>query len=239
MGQATVDLPTSPEQSPAPLNSADDLLSQLAGAEIDRMLAEAEPESVTESDPELDAAFAEAAANAPTTEAEIDELMKTAAAEEQAAAAPPAAPPAAVAAAAPAPTADAYAAEVDALFAELNASSAPVAEPPAEVVVEKEAPAPSPVASMAAVPAEPHPEQQTSAAEKSALATPEPQAEEESIYPLKRPKEKPSVLVKVLELLNFPFATCSDSLREVLGKIAILTTMNSLAVLLYLLLFKK
>lgn len=234
MGQATADLPTSPEQSPAPLNSADDLLSQLAGAEIDRMLAEAEPESVTESDPELDAAFEEAAANAPTTEAEIDELMKTAAAEEQAAAAPvPAAAPE------PAPSADAYAAEVDALFAELNASPATVVEPAAEEVVQKEAPAPSPVPSMAPVQAEAHPEQQTSAAEKTALAAPPPEAEDESIYPLKRPQEKPSLLVKSLELLNFPFAACSDSLRETLGKIAILTTMNSLAVLLYLFLFKK
>ena len=46
MGQATVDLPDPSEASatPAPAASADDLLSQLAGDEIDRLLAEAEVE---------------------------------------------------------------------------------------------------------------------------------------------------------------------------------------------------
>ena len=47
MGQATIDLPD-PTQlppdgaAPAAANSADDLLSQLAGDEIDRLLAEAD-----------------------------------------------------------------------------------------------------------------------------------------------------------------------------------------------------
>jgi hypothetical protein len=43
MGQAIVDPPDPQENSkPAPTNSADDLLSQLAGNEIDRLLAESE-----------------------------------------------------------------------------------------------------------------------------------------------------------------------------------------------------
>src|SRR5580698_6597282 len=43
MGQAIVDPPDPQENSkPAPTTSADDLLSQLAGNEIDRLLAESE-----------------------------------------------------------------------------------------------------------------------------------------------------------------------------------------------------
>src|SRR5262245_38033468 len=44
MGQAAVDLPNSSDRNPAPLQSADDLLSQMAGAQIDRMLADADEE---------------------------------------------------------------------------------------------------------------------------------------------------------------------------------------------------
>ena len=52
MGQATVDLPDQPDPAaveaaappPTSLSSADDLLAQLAGEEIDRLLAEADAE---------------------------------------------------------------------------------------------------------------------------------------------------------------------------------------------------
>lgn len=250
MGQAAIDLPDSPDQAPAPLNSADDLLSQLAGAEIDRLLAEAGPETSQEgNDPALDAAFDQAFA--PTTEAEVDELIKTAndeaaALEKEAAAAraailadvPPvvestpvaqvpasAAPVAAVPAApAAAPTSADFNAEVDNLFKELNAAPPP---PPAPAA----APEPAPAAEI-----------QTSAAELAALtapvAEPEPEVHEESI-PQLRSLEKPSILMRILELINAPFAACPDVLRDALGKIAILTLMNSLAVLLYLFLFRR
>src|SRR5438067_37356 len=42
MGQAAVELPDPLTKTPAPATSADDLLSQLAGEEIDRLLKEAE-----------------------------------------------------------------------------------------------------------------------------------------------------------------------------------------------------
>src|SRR5437762_13293359 len=44
MGQAAVELPDPLTKTPAPATSADDLLSQLAGEEIDRLLKEAEVE---------------------------------------------------------------------------------------------------------------------------------------------------------------------------------------------------
>jgi hypothetical protein len=239
MGQAAIDLPDSPDQAPAPLNSADDLLSQLAGAEIDRLLAEAGPETASGGDPALDAAFD--LALAPTTEAEVDELIKAAndeaaALEIEAAAAraaimadpplapaavpatPPAPLPAPAAAAATPATTEAFNAEVDNLFKELNAVPPPPApEPPAAEI-------------------------ETSAAELAALAAPvvepEPEVHEEPAEPIRR-YEKPSLLVRLLELVNWPFAACPDWLRETLGKIAILTLMNALAVMLYLIIFGR
>ena len=42
-----------------------------------------------------------------------------------------------------------------------------------------------------------------------------------------------------LELLNAPFAAMPETFREVLGKVAILTLFNSVAVLAYVLLFRR
>jgi hypothetical protein len=44
--------------------------------------------------------------------------------------------------------------------------------------------------------------------------------------------------VRCLEVLNLPFAPLPDALREFLGKVAILTLFNSVAVLLYVLIFR-
>jgi len=72
MGQATVDLPDplEPALAPATPAGADDLLAQLAGDEIDRLLAEAEVEQAPGAAPaaglsELDAAFDAALSTAP------------------------------------------------------------------------------------------------------------------------------------------------------------------------------
>jgi hypothetical protein len=122
-----------------------------------------------------------------------------------------------------APTSDAYAAQVDALFKELNAEQAPV--PPAAPATQA---APAPV------------EQPTTADERAALTAPiaselQPQQNAEQ-FP--QSEQKTSLLVSLLELINTPFAACPEVLRETLGKIAILTLMNALGVLLYLVLFR-
>src|SRR2546423_6074349 len=79
MGQA-VDLPDPSEIPAAPATSADDLLSQLAGEEIDRLLAEAEvekgkPEEETKAAAESGAPGAESQAEPEQTEAQLDELL--------------------------------------------------------------------------------------------------------------------------------------------------------------------
>jgi hypothetical protein len=47
------------------------------------------------------------------------------------------------------------------------------------------------------------------------------------------------IYVRALEILNFPFDALPNGLRELFGKIAILTLFNSLAVLLYVLIFRR
>lgn len=47
------------------------------------------------------------------------------------------------------------------------------------------------------------------------------------------------LLVRVLQWLNAPLAGLSDTLREALGKIAVITTLNAVAVLVYVLIFRK
>ena len=48
-----------------------------------------------------------------------------------------------------------------------------------------------------------------------------------------------SFLLRPLEWLNAPLAACSDTVREALGKVAIMTLINALAILLYVLFLRK
>ncbi|HEV8606648.1 MAG TPA: hypothetical protein VGQ99_14835, partial [Tepidisphaeraceae bacterium] len=48
-----------------------------------------------------------------------------------------------------------------------------------------------------------------------------------------------SFLLRPLEWLNFPLSACSDVVRESLGKVAIMTLINALAILLYVLFLRK
>jgi hypothetical protein len=52
------------------------------------------------------------------------------------------------------------------------------------------------------------------------------------------PKGPPAVVVLPLRLLNAPFAYVSDPTRDIVGQIAIVTLINALAVILYVLLFR-
>jgi hypothetical protein len=188
MGQAAVDLPNSVDQAPAPLAGADDLLSQMAGAEIDRLLAEAGESKPGATAPPI---FASKPI-APSGDVP----------------APIAEPSAATTKAAEA----AYQAELEAVFQQMEAVQAAPKFPNTS----------------------PDEQEATTAAEMMALSQPA-----KSFDALVQLDEKPSLLVRLLELLNAPFAFVPDSARDTLGKIAILTLMNAIGVLLYLFLFKR
>jgi hypothetical protein len=187
MGSATVELPD-PLQSagPAEAKSADDLLAQMAGDEIDRLLAESdsEPEpgaapvtaaevtdTSTASSPEAGVHdIGESAANkiaAPETSANIDldAVLETAVADHSASA------------------------ERAALRAAVAPVTAPVKQPP-----------------------------------QIELGDP--------IRPL-------PLFLRPLEWISAPLDPWPDQFREILGKIGLMTLINALAVLAYVLLFRR
>lgn len=239
MGQATADLPNSEENVPTPIAGADDLLSQLAGEEIDRMLAEA--------DVRPDSAVAEAAPipaipTIPDEKPPAHPAMPAAATNIDL---PPAPAPAATATTEePPPSLDA---QVDELFKELDQKEAQqkaVAPKPEEPKVEVPA---APVAAATAVPAE-ITEPSTTAAEREALNAPAAAEEAlqaalanatmETVPSTDQPPAKPSIVVRILEVINAPVASLPNSVRDMIGKIALLTLMNSVAVVIYVLLFR-
>jgi hypothetical protein len=305
MGQATVDLPDPSEASatPAPAASADDLLSQLAGDEIDRLLAEAEvekgpaapaessgdaspaplseasaeltnptPEISPPSKNELDAlhkelALTEAVFSAPapaakeiapssSADAELDALHK------ELAIAEPVAPPVAPATKEFAPAAEketdpaveaATNALLDDLFKEL--SDQPAVAPQAETP----APAPAATATTIADPSAAARELDEAIARGSADALPEVKGESETsqaekdaltqvveaidsksdnLPDLESPTAVPFYL-KPLVWLNAPMMLLPDELRDAMGKIAIMTMVNAVAVYTYVMLFRK
>ena len=52
-------------------------------------------------------------------------------------------------------------------------------------------------------------------------------------------EQTPSVLVRVLQVINSPMSWISDAVRDALGKIALLTLFNAVAVLIYVLVFRR
>jgi hypothetical protein len=217
MGQAAVDLPGSLEpavQSPPAVKraSADDLLAQLAGEEIDRLLAEADAD-----------------------------LPSQPAASETSAVVPDGAPPLATS---PISEAASNAAQLDALFTEL------VTAPPATSAA-------TPLEPAAKTPEPPTPESQALAveAELEALTSEAPPASAVTIGSLAaaNPSSAPfhgtdtpddssdrvPWYVRILEWMNAPLSLFPESTRELVGQVAILTLFNSLAVLLYIALFRR
>ena len=260
MGQATVDLPD-PLDAPPPssLSGTDDLLAQLAGDEIDRLLAEADLEqqkltaTATPPPPKL-ATTSEPAAVAPAENA-----------------APPAAP-------ATAPAADPGMAvpgddELDALLSKIEesapppparksatlpsapANTAPTADGDAKSLVDRvpdilaQFPVPADAAKgavgaaagatgAAAAVAAPTPSDTTdvmSAAERDALKIAELGDEPDAATAGSEDGGRFAPLIKLLEALNAPLSFIPDALRDTLGKVAIVTLVNSIAVLVYVL----
>ena len=196
MGQAALDLPDPSAKTNAPASSADDILSQLAGEEIDRLLAEAEAGQP-----------AEKAAEVFTSKGQVRHAVVRA--EE------PEAP------AVPATAIDQ--AEIDKLLAAATASE----------------PAPVP-------PAPPPPEEaETSTAERSALEgvseaiEQQVRADENAPDPASSIDASLPLFLKPLEWLDAPLRMFPESVRQAVGKIAILTLLNALAVIIYVIVFRK
>jgi hypothetical protein len=251
MGQAIADLPDPLETPQASTLGADDLLAQMAGEEIDRLLAEADAEfPALRSEPEVTEAASpppeqqrKAAAGVPfpSTETsappamseadalagELDSLLSSLAT------APPHAPA----------KSDAVAGVVD------SGDSAPANLPAEADISSVESAALRSTAAQEALAAgstTPPTAEETSAAERSALslealpiesATPAdaPTATElaASTALIEPPARLPRLLLLPLEWLNAPLAACPDLLREFIGKAAILTVLNALALILY------
>jgi len=263
MGQAVVDLPDPLEKQPAGASSADDLLAQLAGDEIDRMLTEAnvEPAAAAEDEPvahrEAIATPADDSLNKAadsTTAAAVDDLLagldepKAETATEQAVAAPAEKfDPSDIDQlldSAIAPTADAVAGEPAAkvdidqtLAAEADAKLAPhtaavQAEAAAEIAHAEAAAIAAPSTLVPAVRAE-EPLPDEAAEREGLLATVAGEATDDDLSaPL-------PIWLRPLEWISDPLDAFSDDARSFLGKAAILTLVNSAAVIAYVLMFRR
>jgi hypothetical protein len=136
--------------------------------------------------------------------------------------------------------------ELDTLFTELNSDEppAPVAKPPAPVAATTSAGAEAAtlrVSTPAAPPAPADPVAQAAELQRqvlgqtlmAALTGPEDEA---------GPGEKRDwlgMMLRPLEWMNRPLAACSDAAREALGKVAIMTLINALAILVYVLFLRR
>jgi len=179
--------------APAAAASADDLLAQLAGEEIDRLLAEA--------DDGLPPPGATPAATSPSSEETVNAEAPV------------------NAGAASIHTVEKIGDQLDQLLKEIETPK-PQAESETPV-------ARATIAQLGAA---------TSSNEVSALIGEQlgsnvAEATEDST-PL-------PMYVRALEILNAPFAAMPDGLREFLGKVAVLTMFNSIAVLMYVLIFRR
>jgi len=54
-----------------------------------------------------------------------------------------------------------------------------------------------------------------------------------------QPAQAPKLIVVPLRLLNAPFASLSDEKRDIIGQIAIVTLVNALAIMLYVIIFRR
>jgi hypothetical protein len=261
MGQAAVDLPDPAQQADLDaLPSADDLLAKMAGEEIDRLLAEAdvEPPKSASSSADADvvpasavdgpesAAAPQAAerATSPTALSGLEPHQSNAADPEinrqlddlfndlNASPVPSVADGSSVQAS----SGDGLPPQVNAAIEPTDAGAAgaaPAAESPAGGVAAAVA---APVIDVA---------DQTGPLERATLTPAEP-AIEASAAQSDAPADPagsddaglPALLVRVLEWINLPLAGLKDEMRNLMGKIAILTLIHALALLVYALLFR-
>jgi hypothetical protein len=245
MGQATADLPDPLEPAAAPSTpaGADDLLAQLAGDEIDRLLAEAEVEQEKlppaaspyprEADAAFDAALRGAADSADPAQSTQNNLPVVS----------------------PAPNA---AATLNQQMQQVFAGLTPVAPGAGEDMA---APAPpklidakvidtriTPAASMSDATSAMQPvivapaDGGTSLAERDGLRAGEADALSiNTLGELEEPEPETNVplVLRPLVWINAPFAAVPEDARAALGKVAIVTLVNAIGVLAYVLIFRR
>ena len=266
MGQGPIDLPDPLEQPHLDEESADELLSQMAGAEIDRLLRESgiervpavlvhppqEPPPPRPKPAKPVASEAPATtgdpADAPLTMADIDEQGAKAAEAviEQHGVAPGEFSQASADAAATATTAQAIDAELakqlDDVFAQIkNPETALPPVPASQAANLVQQVQSTPVTDKAADLLD-----QIGQLEKQILNTEilqttqqllaEPIVKHEPVGPDAPPKLP--LYLRPLEWLSFPLTRCTDDARDAVGKVAIVTLVNALAILLYVLIFR-
>ena len=199
MGQAAIHLPDPLAKPPTSTVSADELLSQLAGEEIDRLLAAEEDVAPAERPPQ--------------------DIVKVFGPDGVREASFPADSPATGSAVQPAP-------------------EKPVEDTAGEVSSSISAPAPD--ISVSTVRAEESP---TSSAERSALdgvaEVLDARSRRDDEPAFAAPMSSVPLYLKPLELINAPLLLLPSSAREIIGKIAILTFFNAIAVLVYVLVFRR
>jgi ribosomal protein L12E/L44/L45/RPP1/RPP2 len=255
---------TSDVQTDPAVPAADDLLAQLAGEDIDKLLAEAEVEAApaaaaaaapaesAKADPAPPPPASEPAVTADEELAKnLDELFEDIKKEETPPApASPAGSPAAVATADPGPAAAAMESEPSLPpvgdpaarpETDMAQTAAPPADPSAEPSAADAAAQTPPGAGDVAVPA--------AAPIKQAYDTPQAgsggeqpaaQSEASSAAAAKSADEdRLPFYIRFLEFLNSPLDAFSDPMREIIGKIALVTLLNSIAVIGYVLLFRR
>jgi hypothetical protein len=231
MGQATVDLPdplealASPGHGPAAVPagaSADDLLSQMAGEEIDRLLSEADVKPAPLS-PQSDSSR-----NTFTAEDSVLVMDKAALAELDVSLNA---------------TVDnsALQTQIDALFNELGKGDGGASPELMAEVSELVADA-SASAVESGEKSDEHLQSQLDNLFQQLVQMPAAD-EATSDKPAAEPTAAPAsrwlmIMEKPLEWINVPFASLSEELRQTLGKVAIVTCLNSLAVITYVLLFR-
>lgn len=273
MGKAATELPdaldpTEASGKPAAVD-VDELLAQMAGDEIDRLLSEADeprpaqprraapaeipppqaapvarpkaapPEAVEEEVArQLDEFFDAAAAPDIRAETEsVQPLPPIAAPITQAPDQP--LPPASTAP--PPPSDDALTRQLDDLFAQLEGVDRAAATRPAPIAETPALPA-RPAVLPEPLPVEPSPPvdepSATSTLERSALDAPLPAVD---ILTDEQDADDDSLpwYLKPLEWINAPLDALPDPLRELMGKLGLLTLFNALAVLVYVFIFRK
>lgn len=232
MGQAVLDLPDPLEEPPAAgAASADDLLAQLAGDEIDRLLGEAEAENGP-LDESLPNESATAPAALPATDVSARSAIET-----------PTMEPAATSVAS-GPVAGAAVEDVAAVdTAAMRVAQDTLADDAADAT---ETPATdldqTIAAEAAAIFADPSPDSDSptvataaqAADERAGLLTAVAAEADDEIDTSPLP-----IFLRPLEWLNAPLAALPETTREFLGKAAIVTLINSAAIIAYVVYLKK
>lgn len=194
MGQAAVDLPDTPTPPPASAASTDDLLAQMAGEEIDRLLAEANSDAPPPA-PVAQAAPPAIKGSAFTTDG--PGLIERA--------------------------------ELGGVLDGISGDSGP--DPVAELAASSHG-------SAAGVDTHADPlaeEDAAASAERGALNL---SARGQLNADAAASGAGDSLLLRILAWINSPLDSCSDYVREAIGKIALLTAVNAISVLAYILFFR-